>query len=41
MVTPDPRPGPELRIRSLGKTYGSGETAVYALRGVNLDIRSG
>jgi len=41
MVTPVPRPGPVLRIRSLGKTYGIGETAVYALRGVNLDIRIG
>jgi hypothetical protein len=38
MVTPVPRPGPVLRIRSLGKTYGIGETAVYALRGVNLVI---
>jgi putative ABC transport system ATP-binding protein len=41
MATPDPRPGPVLRIRSLGKTYGSGETAVHALRGIDLDIRSG
>jgi hypothetical protein len=41
MVTPVPRPGPVLRIRSLGKTYGIGETAVNALRGVNLDIRIG
>jgi putative ABC transport system ATP-binding protein len=32
---------PVLRIRSLGKTYGHGETAVYALRGVDLDVRRG
>lgn len=32
---------PVLRIRSLGKTYGSGDTAVYALRGVDLEVRGG
>jgi putative ABC transport system ATP-binding protein len=32
---------PVLRIRALGKTYGSGETAVHALRGVDLEVRSG
>lgn len=32
---------PVLRIRSLCKTYGSGESAVHALRDVNLDVRSG
>ena len=32
---------PVLRIRSLCKTYGSGETAVHALRNVDLDVRSG
>ena len=32
---------PVLSIRSLCKTYGSGETAVYALRNVDLDVRSG
>ena len=30
-----------LRIRSLCKTYGSGETAVHALRDVSLEVRSG
>jgi putative ABC transport system ATP-binding protein len=33
--------GPVLSIRSLCKTYGSGETAVHALRNVDLDVRSG
>ena len=32
---------PVLRIRSLCKTYGSGESAVHALRYVTLDVRSG
>src|SRR5512146_2205503 len=32
---------PVLGIRGLGKTYGSGETAVRALRNVDLDVRSG
>lgn len=30
-----------LRTRALTKTYGSGETAVYALRQVDLDVRKG
>jgi putative ABC transport system ATP-binding protein len=30
-----------LRIRSLCKTYGSGESAVHALRDIDLDVRSG
>jgi len=30
-----------VRIRDLTKLYGSGETAVYALKGVNLDIHPG
>ncbi|HSV34853.1 MAG TPA: ABC transporter ATP-binding protein [Ramlibacter sp.] len=39
---PERPPGaPVLRIRSLGKTYGSGDTAVHALRDVDLDVRSG
>ncbi len=33
--------GPVLRARALSKTYGSGETAVYALRAVDLDVREG
>jgi putative ABC transport system ATP-binding protein len=32
---------PVLRARSLTKTYGSGETAVHALREVDLDVRQG
>jgi putative ABC transport system ATP-binding protein len=37
-----PRPqSPLLRIRSLSKTYGSGETEVRALRDVDLDVCSG
>jgi putative ABC transport system ATP-binding protein len=32
---------PVLRARSLCKTYGSGDTAVLALRDVNLDVRAG
>ncbi|MEO8654921.1 MAG: ABC transporter ATP-binding protein [Ramlibacter sp.] len=32
---------PVLSIRSLCKTYGSGETAVHALRDVDLDVCSG
>jgi putative ABC transport system ATP-binding protein len=32
---------PVLHIRSLCKTYGSGDTAVHALRDVDLDVRSG
>ncbi len=36
------QPGsPVLRIRSLCKTYGSGETAVHALRDVDLDVFRG
>lgn len=33
--------GPVLRARALSKTYGSGETAVHALRAVDLDVRVG
>jgi len=41
-----PAPGrqakvPVLSIRGLSKTYGAGETAVRALRNVDLDVRSG
>jgi putative ABC transport system ATP-binding protein len=32
---------PVLRVRSLCKTYGIGDTVVYALREVDLDVRSG
>jgi putative ABC transport system ATP-binding protein len=32
---------PVLRIRSLGKTYGSGDTAVHALRAIDLDVAQG
>lgn len=43
MTMPDAQPleNPVLRIRSLCKTYGSGETAVHALRDIDLDVRSG
>jgi putative ABC transport system ATP-binding protein len=37
---PADRP-PVLRMRSLCKTYGSGETAVQALRDVDLDVSAG
>jgi putative ABC transport system ATP-binding protein len=41
-TAPVPSPGiPVLRIRSLCKTYGSGETAVHALRDLDLDVYSG
>lgn len=32
---------PAVRCRSLAKTYGEGETAVQALRGIDLEIRAG
>ncbi|MDI1272862.1 ABC transporter ATP-binding protein [Polaromonas sp.] len=41
MTTAQQPDAPVLRIRSLSKTYGSGETAVYALRDVDLDVRAG
>jgi putative ABC transport system ATP-binding protein len=43
MAMPDAQPPekPVLRIRSLCKTYGSGETAVHALRDIDLEVRSG
>ncbi|ABM37610.1 ABC transporter ATP-binding protein [Polaromonas naphthalenivorans] len=43
MANPDAQPpgAPVLRIRSLCKTYGSGESAVHALRDISLDVRSG
>jgi putative ABC transport system ATP-binding protein len=43
-MSPAPERGadaPVLRIRALCKTYGSGDTAVRALRNVDLDVRSG
>lgn len=43
MATADAQPPekPVLRIRSLCKTYGSGDSAVQALRDIDLDVRSG
>ena len=41
MTTAQQPDAPVLRIRSLSKTYGSGDTAVYALRDVDLDVRAG
>ncbi len=38
---PAQRDLPVLRIRSLCKTYGAGETAVHALRDVDLEVRAG
>ena len=32
---------PLIRLRGIGKTYGSGETAFQALKGVDLDIHAG
>jgi putative ABC transport system ATP-binding protein len=32
---------PMLRVRALSKTYGNGDTAVRALRDVDLDVRAG
>jgi len=40
-VTTKPTNLPVLRARSLAKTYGTGETAVYALRDVDLEIGEG
>jgi putative ABC transport system ATP-binding protein len=42
MAAPAAGPGvPVLRARALSKTYGSGESAVHALRSVDLDVASG
>jgi putative ABC transport system ATP-binding protein len=41
MTTAQQPDAPVLRIRSLSKTYGSGATAVYALRDVDLEVRAG
>ena len=42
MATEVPPPtAPVLTIRGLCKTYGSGDTAVHALRDVSLEVRSG
>lgn len=37
----DPRPGLGIRIDNLSKRYGEGETAVDALRGVNMEVAPG
>jgi putative ABC transport system ATP-binding protein len=34
-------PGPLIRLRGVCKVYGQGQTAVYALRDVDLDIEAG
>ncbi|MDO8385456.1 MAG: ABC transporter ATP-binding protein [Polaromonas sp.] len=41
MTTAQQPDAPVLRIRSLSKTYGSGDTAVFALRDVDLEVRAG
>ncbi|MDI1271803.1 MAG: ABC transporter ATP-binding protein [Polaromonas sp.] len=41
MTTAQQPDAPVLRIRSLSKTYGSGETAVHALRDVDLEVWAG
>jgi putative ABC transport system ATP-binding protein len=41
MTTAQQPDAPVLRIRSLSKTYGSGDTAVHALRDVDLEVRAG
>ncbi|HYD77946.1 ABC transporter ATP-binding protein [Ramlibacter sp.] len=41
MNQPLPADLPVLRAESLSRTYGSGDTAVHALREVDLEIRSG
>ncbi|MBA4329821.1 MAG: ABC transporter [Polaromonas sp.] len=41
MTTAQQPDTPVLRIRSLSKTYGSGDTAVFALRDVDLEVRAG
>lgn len=41
MPEAQPLEKPVLRIRSLCKTYGIGETAVHALRDIDLEVRSG
>ncbi|MDO9259622.1 MAG: ABC transporter ATP-binding protein [Pseudomonadota bacterium] len=41
MTTAQQPDAPVLRIRSLSKIYGSGETAVHALRDVDLEVRAG
>ena len=33
--------GEPLRVREVHRTFGSGETAVHALRGVSLDVAPG
>jgi putative ABC transport system ATP-binding protein len=41
MTTAQQPDAPVLCIRSLSKTYGNGDTAVYALRDVDLEVRAG
>jgi putative ABC transport system ATP-binding protein len=42
-IAPPPvgQDGAAIRFRDMTKTYGSGEVAVHALRGINLDIEAG
>ncbi len=38
-MSPDPKSEPVVVLRGVRKTYGTGEVAVHALRGVDLEIR--
>jgi len=38
---PSGKDGAAIRFRDMTKTYGTGEIAVHALRGINLDIEAG
>src|SRR5512141_2210608 len=41
LMSVGPRQAELARLVGIGKTYGTGETAVAALRGADLDIRAG
>jgi putative ABC transport system ATP-binding protein len=41
MTVPEQNPRPVIQIRSAVKTYGEGETAVHALRGIDLLVERG
>ncbi|WGW06017.1 ABC transporter ATP-binding protein [Tropicibacter oceani] len=41
MADPDPAAFPLIRLRGIGRVYGTGDIAVHALQGVDLDIEAG